>query len=159
MKHSIPQKAMVKPLARTEILIDANSARHMRLSCEVRENDGQMPRFSNHRILTIAAALTIPTRMHMHIGNYYQVQFAALFPHKPEPSAVELNNAVLEARWIDIVVIQKFLYPPNPALNAAEKKGSAFACPPCALHQLINTIIPGSRIAEQPRLLAESYAQ
>jgi hypothetical protein len=150
---------VIQPLARTEILIDPYSARHASAGGEIREDDGQMPGFRNHRIVTITAALTIPTRMNMHIGHNRHFQLAALLPYKPEPSAVELDNAVLEACRINIVVIEELPYPPNPALCASEKKGAAFAHPPSAPHQLIDAITPDMLIAEQPRRLAECRAQ
>jgi hypothetical protein len=118
-----------------------------------------MPGFRNHRIVTIAAALTIPTRMHMHVGHNSHFQLAALLPYKPEPSAVELDNAVLEAGRINIVVIQELPNPPNPALCASEKKGAAFAHSSRAPHQLIDAITPDMRIAEKPRRLAECRTQ
>jgi hypothetical protein len=84
-----------------------------------------MPQLSNHWVVAITAALIVAARMYMYIGNHLHVQFAAFFPNQSELSPIELNDAVCEAVWINIVVIKKLPYRANRTFGAAQKKGAA----------------------------------
>jgi hypothetical protein len=146
-------------MARSEILIDPNSTRQAGTGGEVWKDESQVPRFCNHWVVTIAAALTIPTRMHMHVGHDRHVELAALLPHESELSTVELNDAVREAGRINVVVIQEVAYSANPASDAAEKEGTAFASISGASSQLTDAEVPDMQVADQLRRLADCCTQ
>jgi hypothetical protein len=148
VEYSISLGAVVLPPARPEILIDPNPARQVGAGGKVWEDQGQMSGLSDHRIVTIAATLTISTGMHMDVGYNHHVQLAARLPHRSECSAVELDKAVREAGRVNVVVIEESPYLSNFALDVAEKKGTAFTLAYGAPPQFIDALTPQSRIAD-----------
>src|SRR5437899_5825250 len=99
------------------------------------------------------------TGMNVDIGHDGHFQFPALFPDQAELAAVELDDSVVEAMWIDVVVKEELLDSLGPPVGAAEQEGAAFAPATGATFQSIDARVPDARAANHPRRLAESCAQ
>jgi len=83
-----------------------------------------MSGLGNHWVVTITAALIVAARMDMHVSNHLHAQLAAFLPHKAELSTIELDDAMVETFWINIVVKKELSYRANSAFGAAKEKGT-----------------------------------
>lgn len=110
-----------------------------------------MTNIGNHGIVSVAFALAGASGMNVHVCDNHQVCLAALLPNRTELLAVEFDDAVREAVWIDIVVKEKLPNSADSAVSSSKEKCSTFAPSSRPVSEFVNTLIPHSRAADYPR--------
>lgn len=71
---------------------------------EVRQNQGDVPSARDHGVVAIRAALPRAARVDVNIGNNRQSTCFANRPQFGEIVPVKMNDAAVEAVWIEVVV-------------------------------------------------------
>ena len=107
MKDAIAERAVVMPLPTALIFINADRAGHTFPRGVIWNYQGQMPGFGNHRVSAITGALSVMARMHMYISDHRDALGPAVAPDFAKVRAIEFNDAIGKARWVNIIVEQE----------------------------------------------------
>lgn len=75
-----------------------------------------MSDFCDDWVGTVARALTVAVRVHVHVGDNIPTGFPAVFPERTQPATVNLDDAVPQRASVDVVVLNEFLDTPLFAL-------------------------------------------
>ncbi len=118
-----------------------------------------MAEFRDHGILAVGSALAVMTGMDVHIGHDTHFQSATFCPDQAELATVELDDAIGEAIWIDVVVVEEVLDSSSTSVGVAEKEGTALAPASGSPFQFLDALVPDAWATNQLRGPAESRAQ
>lgn len=118
-----------------------------------------MARLRDHGVMAIAAALTVTTGMHVHIGDDFHAQLAAHFPDLAELPSVEFDDAVSKALRVNVVVVEKLLDRAHTLTRDAQQESPALVHAVRAPVKLIDALMPELGTANQLRPASERAAQ
>lgn len=140
---------MVSPAIPTLKFVQADFAGAVKSVGEIGNDHRQMPPLRDHWMGLVDAALAIPARMGMDVGDDLHAGLLAEAPDRIHLRGVEHDDALQGGR-IDHVVGDEIAYMAATALDMTKQKAPAFLPAAAAFTQLAKDLLPEAPRAVQP---------
>lgn len=138
---------MVNPVVSALKFVNAELSGLKLAHCEIRKNHRYVAAAWVHRVRAVTAALPVATGMNMDIRDEAHAELLAFVMHQVKQAPVKLNDSVVEAMRVDVVVIEKLADNAGIVFDISEQERATFASPVRSPPQFRNAVAPHPFVA------------
>lgn len=137
--------------------MDADTA-GLRGTCGIVRNDNRdVADLGHDGVGLVRGALLIAAGVNMDIGYDSATRPSTVLPEIAQVQSIDLDDAILQSAWIDVVIEDEFLDAARPSVRA-EQEGAAFPVAGGSPFELCDSCVPDLRTAEYLRSRPECEA-